>query len=101
MKQLLSKIAEPRLGGSFSSIQNHPWFANIEWVINKITQDLLISKKLKMPYLIPENKLVNVKQIVSGSKRLNRIQDELAGLAHHVPKKTARKDLAADWDKIF
>lgn len=32
MKQLLSKIAEPRLGGSFSTIQNHPWFSNIEWV---------------------------------------------------------------------
>lgn len=32
MKQLLSKIPETRLGGSFASLYNHPWLAQIEWV---------------------------------------------------------------------
>lgn len=33
MNQLLCKKQEIRLGGSFSVLKNHPWFAQFEWVI--------------------------------------------------------------------
>lgn len=31
--QLLSKVAETRLGGSYASLKAHSWFDNFDWVI--------------------------------------------------------------------
>lgn len=33
MDQLLNKVAEVRLGGSFAALKAHPWFDNFDWVI--------------------------------------------------------------------
>ena len=30
--QLLSKVPELRLGGSYASLKNHPWFSTFDWV---------------------------------------------------------------------
>ena len=32
MNQLLSKVAETRLGSSFASLKAHPWFDDFDWV---------------------------------------------------------------------
>lgn len=96
MKQLLSKIPDSRLGDSFAALYNHPWFGTVEWVMTSVTQDQLLAKKLKMPYIIPANKLVNVKGLLE--KRLTRIQDELVT---SVSRKCTRKDFVPDWDRCF
>lgn len=33
MDQLLSRVPEVRLGGSYSSLKGNPWFENFDWVI--------------------------------------------------------------------
>ena len=48
MNQMLSKVPEVRLGGSFSSIKADPWFGDFDWV-KKITiklfkKDILTGK---------------------------------------------------------
>ena len=39
MDQLLNKIAEVRLGGSYAALKAHPWFDNFDWVALIIPKD--------------------------------------------------------------
>lgn len=63
----------------------------------RLIQEMLLARKLKMPYLIPTNKLINTKALFA-DRRLPRIQDELATTVVH---KSTRKDVQADWDRCF
>jgi len=52
MNQLLSKVPEVRLGGSFATLKANAWFEKFDW-------DKLLDKELKAPYCPPAEKLMS------------------------------------------
>jgi len=46
MDQLLNKLPEARLGGSFAALKANPWFDSFDW-------DALLDKKLISPFKPP------------------------------------------------
>lgn len=95
MDQLINKVAEVRLGGSYAALKANPWFENFDW-------DKLLDKELKVPYQPPKEKLISDADIKkaeqAGKKVINEIEDEQKSN----PKKY-KKELAQDanWDKNF
>lgn len=51
MEQLLSKVPEIRLGGSYAALKAHPWFDSFDW-------DKLYNKELKPPYIPPKDRVI-------------------------------------------
>ena len=41
INQLLNKVPEMRLGGSFASLKSHTWFDNFDWVILMLSVDFI------------------------------------------------------------
>lgn len=64
MDQLLNKVPEIRLGGSYAALKANAWFENFDWVIinlnfiNIYLQDKLLEKELKSPYFPPLDKII-------------------------------------------
>lgn len=56
IEQLLSKTPELRLGSSYASLKNNPFFEHFDY-------DSLINRELKPPYLPPKSKLHSDKEI--------------------------------------
>ncbi|EAR84179.1 CGMP-dependent kinase 5-1 (macronuclear) [Tetrahymena thermophila SB210] len=52
IEQLLQKVPELRLGGSYAALKTNPWFDNFEW-------DQLYNKQISPPYIPPQEKLLN------------------------------------------
>ena len=55
MDQLLSKVPDIRLGGSYRALKENPWFENFDWVsvqaqLIEKKKDKLIEKEIKTPY---------------------------------------------------
>lgn len=48
MNQLMNKVPEVRLGGSYASLKSNPWFQKFDW-------DDLMDRKLKSPYIPPKD----------------------------------------------
>eukprot|EP00331_Platyophrya_macrostoma_P032380 CAMPEP_0176454038 /NCGR_PEP_ID=MMETSP0127-20121128/29668_1 /TAXON_ID=938130 /ORGANISM="Platyophrya macrostoma, Strain WH" /LENGTH=350 /DNA_ID=CAMNT_0017843157 /DNA_START=52 /DNA_END=1104 /DNA_ORIENTATION=- len=94
MDQLLSKVAEVRLGGSFASLKAHPWFDTFDW-------DKLLDKQLKAPLIPPKNKLISDEEIYKMEKQAKKVITVLEEESKN--QKKYKKELAvdADWDKDF
>jgi len=94
MDQLINKIPDLRLGGSYAALKAHPWFENFDW-------DDLLDRKLKAPY-IPKKNIVTEAEIKKmdqqGKKVVAELEDE-----QKTNFKKYKKDAAADpnWDKNF
>jgi len=54
--QLLSKIPELRLGGSYAALKANAWFEHFDW-------DKLYDKKMKPPYKPPDEKIIHKNEI--------------------------------------
>ncbi|CAK82587.1 unnamed protein product (macronuclear) [Paramecium tetraurelia] len=70
MDQLLSRVPEVRLGGSYASLKGNPWFENFDW-------EKLLEKEIKTPYLPPADKLlpdIEIKQLEQNGRM---IEDEI------------------------
>jgi len=52
MDQLLSRVPEVRLGGSYATLKSNPWFESFDW-------DKLLERELKAPYHPPSDKLIS------------------------------------------
>jgi len=94
MDQLINKVADVRLGGSFASLKAHQWFDNFNW-------DDLLDKKLKSPYVPPNAKMMTENDIAKMEKKSQPVTSEI-----QEDQKNAKKynvSLAADknWDKVF
>ncbi|KAM3128079.1 hypothetical protein pb186bvf_019842 [Paramecium bursaria] len=93
IEQLLNKIPEIRLGGSYTTIKANPWFKDLSW-------DQLLQKKLKAPFQPPKDKLITPEQVRQlGAKNtsvLEQIKVDTAG-----SKKVFATEKDAEWDHIF
>ena len=56
IEQLLNKVPEVRLGGSYTALKNHPWFSGFDW-------DKLMAKKLNPTYIPSGSKFLTTDQI--------------------------------------
>jgi len=95
MDQLINKVAEVRLGGSFASLKANPWFENFDW-------DKLLDKELKAPYTPPKSKLISdldVKKMEAlGKKAITELEED-----QKKQGKKYKKEMASDpnWDRNF
>jgi len=95
MDQLINKVAEVRLGGSFAALKANPWFESFDW-------DKLLDKELKAPYLPPKSKLmsdVDIKKMEAlGKKAIAELEED-----QKKQGKKYKKELASDpnWDRNF
>ncbi|XP_051912624.1 LOW QUALITY PROTEIN: cGMP-dependent protein kinase-like [Hippocampus zosterae] len=98
IEQLLSKVPEARLGGSFPALKAHSWFASFDWC--RAHQDYLLSGKLKPPFVASESKMLNVEAMLAGASGARSILEEIR--AESALKKPGfRKDLDPAWDKDY
>ncbi|CAD8053971.1 unnamed protein product [Paramecium primaurelia] len=95
IEQLLSKTPELRLGSSYASLKNNPFFERFDY-------DLLINRELKPPYLPPKNKLHSDKDaqkaIQVGKLITEKIKNDL-DTAQNVYKPEKARD--PNWDKEY
>ncbi|CAD8079837.1 unnamed protein product [Paramecium sonneborni] len=70
MDQLLSRVPEVRLGGSYASLKGNPWFENFDW-------EKLLEKEIKTPYLPPADKLLPELEIKSLESNGKMIEEEI------------------------
>ncbi|CAK60750.1 unnamed protein product (macronuclear) [Paramecium tetraurelia] len=93
IEQLLNKIPECRLGGSYSSLKNNQWFSDFDW--NKLMQ-----RQLQPPLIPKKEKLMNETQIQEQLKKnilvIDQIQKDTMG-----QKKVFAQPKDAEWDSIF
>ena len=79
--QLLSKVPELRLGGSYHSVKSHSWFhgfdwvrINFSWVVGNFFffwKEKLFNKELRPPFLPPKKKMISdddIKKMESAGK---------------------------------
>jgi cGMP-dependent protein kinase len=92
--QMLSRVPEKRLGGSFATLKAHPWFETLDW-------DKLHDKQLKPPYIPKEAHMISEKVIEEARKAKVPIVKEIM-ISAPVPK-NHKFDLSAQalWDKEF
>jgi len=95
MDQLINKVAEVRLGGSFAALKANPWFENFDW-------DKLLDRELKPPYLPPKEKLISDAEIKKMEQLNKKVYYEIEEEQKTNTKKY-KKELASDpnWDKNF
>mmetsp|Transcript_110847 Transcript_110847/g.155564 ORF Transcript_110847/g.155564 Transcript_110847/m.155564 type:complete len:197 (+) Transcript_110847:69-659(+) len=94
MEQLINKVAEVRLGGSFAALKANPWFNTFDW-------DQLLDFKLKVPYQPPKNKMISDNDIKKAEREGKKVINYITEEQKHQHK--YKKDQAADpnWDKHF
>jgi len=95
MNQLLSKVPEVRLGGSFATLKANIWFEKFDW-------DKLMDKELKVPYIPTAEKLMSEKDLQKqeslGKKVIKEIEDDEKANPKKFSKTTAS---VPNWDKDF
>ncbi|CAD8121760.1 unnamed protein product [Paramecium sonneborni] len=93
IEQLMNKIPECRLGGSYSSLKNNQWFSDFDW--NK-----LIKRELQPPLIPKKEKVMNNSQIEDQMKKnilvIDQIQKDTMG-----QKKVFAQQKDAEWDSVF
>mmetsp|Transcript_16558 Transcript_16558/g.14364 ORF Transcript_16558/g.14364 Transcript_16558/m.14364 type:complete len:190 (+) Transcript_16558:1833-2402(+) len=80
MDQLINKVAEVRLGGSFAALKANPWFENFDW-------DKLLDRELKAPYTPPKDKLIAEADLSKAEKANKKVISEIEEEQKHNPKK--------------
>lgn len=95
IEQLLSKVPELRLGGSYAALKAHPWFDNFDW-------DKLFNKELEKPFIIPDDKLISAREIKAQYSNKVPVTEEIK-IEQAQQKKNYKKEHARDpnWDKDF
>lgn len=64
MDQMLNKTPEIRLGGSYAALKANAWFDHLDWVKKMfLSQDKLMDRELKPPYVPPKEKIIQEKEI--------------------------------------
>jgi len=93
-------LPEARLGGSFAALKAHIFFEKFDW-------DALLDKKLKPPFVPPQNKFLSDADIKkaesSGKKAIEHIEADLKGhFKKYHPEKAKDKNWDADfWEHIY
>ena len=81
MDQLLNKVPEIRLGGSYAALKANAWFENFDWVfIYKIInyfKDKLLEKELKAPYFPPLDKIITDAEIKKKESEKKQVTNEI------------------------
>ncbi|CAK56806.1 unnamed protein product (macronuclear) [Paramecium tetraurelia] len=91
IEQLLNRIPELRLGGSYQTLKQHAWFKDFQW-------DVLITKKLKPVYKPSANKIITNAQ-VQLMKRLPLFEQMLKDAQYFKKQQPNPKD--SEWDNEF
>jgi len=96
MEQLINKVAEVRLGGSFAALKAQQFFDTFNW-------DDLLDRKLKSPWVPPPNKLMSQTDIDKMEKNNKPVVTEIQeDLKTNINKKPVlSKSLDPNWDKDF
>ncbi|KAM3137532.1 hypothetical protein pb186bvf_010322 [Paramecium bursaria] len=92
MEQLLSKTPELRLGSSFASLKNNPFFEHFDF-------DQLINREIKPPYPPPKNKLTNDKDLQKALAQAKPITQEIKIDQTNIYKPEKARD--PNWDKDY
>ncbi|CAK80945.1 unnamed protein product (macronuclear) [Paramecium tetraurelia] len=91
IEQLLSRIPELRLGGSYQTLKQHAWFKDFQW-------DVLIAKKLKPAYKPAANKIVTTGQ-AQVMKKIPVVEQMLKDAQYFKKSQPNPKD--SEWDNEF
>ncbi|CAD8175018.1 unnamed protein product [Paramecium pentaurelia] len=91
IEQLLSRIPELRLGGSYQTLKQHTWFKDFQW-------DILIAKKLKPVYKPSANKIVTNGQ-AQVMKKIPLLEQILKDAQYFKKSQPNPKD--SEWDYEF
>ncbi|CAD8077546.1 unnamed protein product [Paramecium primaurelia] len=91
IEQLLNRIPELRLGGSYQTLKQHIWFKDFQW-------DVLITKKLKPVYKPAQNKIITNGQAQT-MKRLPLFEQMLKDAQYFKKSQPNPKD--SEWDYEF
>jgi len=96
MEQLLTRVPEKRLGGSFANLKSHPWFETFDW-------DKLVEHALDPPYKPSEENMLSQEDVEVGFFQNVPALEEIMS---ETPKFNKQKpiDLKStiyEWDKDF
>jgi cGMP-dependent protein kinase len=94
MDQLLSKVPEVRLGGSFAALKGNAWFDDFDW-------DKLLDRQLKPPYLPPKQKMMTEADIAKMDSAAKKFIDQIVVDSKAEPPYRKEKASDPNWDKIF
>jgi len=95
MNQLLNKVPEVRLGGSFAALKANTWFEKFDW-------DKLLDKELKPPYIPPPEKLMSDSDLKKMELINKKVTKEIEDDEKANPKKFSKtKATDSNWDKDF
>lgn len=104
---LLSRSPAMRVGGSPEQLLRHHWFQGIDWV--RYSQDQLISRQLRPPYIPPTRTLLNeIQEAIRRNKSpvdffaVFSTQDEeiTSEVSQRKPRKK-KKTVGGEWDEEF
>jgi len=70
MDQLINKVPEVRLGGSYASLKAHQWFDNFDW-------DKLMERQFKAPYVPAKEKMISDSEIKKMEAAQKKVVDEI------------------------
>ncbi|CAD8175540.1 unnamed protein product [Paramecium octaurelia] len=93
MDQLLSRVPEVRLGGSYASLKGNPWFENFDW-------EKLLEKEIKTPYLPPADKLLPELEIKSLEQNGKMVEEEIKQ-EQNVRQMDGQNQGDQGWEKDF
>ena len=68
MDQLINKVPEVRLSGSYAALKGNAWFDELDWVnlffiYQWLFQEKLVDYELKPPFVPPEKFVINQTEI--------------------------------------
>jgi cGMP-dependent protein kinase len=95
MEQLLNRLPEARLGGSYAALKAHKWFDRFDW-------DSLLDMKLTPPYTPPANKMYSNQEMENIANMRIPVTQEIEKSASKF-KKTKKNVVSKipNWDKDF
>ncbi|KAL4507522.1 hypothetical protein ABPG73_012210 [Tetrahymena malaccensis] len=96
MLQLLNKIPEIRLGGSYNALKQNAWFKNFDW-------HQLLERKLKAPWIPPEESQLKEEKIAQIEKQGIIISEQVKAEGINPVQSAKIKNPKYDprWEDIF
>ncbi|CAK67015.1 unnamed protein product (macronuclear) [Paramecium tetraurelia] len=93
IEQMMNKIPEVRLGGSYSTLKSHVWFKDYDW-------EKLLNKSLKAPLLKGKDNVMTSAQIQSAQQKAISVYDQIQKDTQG-EKKVLASAKDAEWDSVF
>ncbi|CAD8190052.1 unnamed protein product [Paramecium octaurelia] len=93
IEQLMNKIPEVRLGGSYTTLKSHAWFKDFDW-------EKLLTKSLKAPLMPGKDKIMTPAQIQTAQQRGVQVHDQIQKDTSG-QKKVLASAKDAEWDSVF